>query len=74
MAEVKRAIKLSIRANPDSEVYAMASKAVELNGGYCPCSLKQTPDTKCMCKSFREKQEEGECQCGRFIKTTADNT
>ena len=37
------------------------------NGGYCPCRLQKTPDTKCMCKEFRE-QEEGECHCGLYVK------
>ena len=37
------------------------------NDGYCPCASKKTPDTKCMCKSFRE-QEQGECHCGLYIK------
>ena len=34
---------------------------------HCPCSLEKTPDTKCMCKEFRE-QTEGMCHCGLFIK------
>ena len=37
------------------------------NNGYCPCKIQKTPDTKCMCKEFRE-QEEGECHCGLYIK------
>ena len=41
--------------------------AVEDNGGYCPCMVERTPDTKCMCKDFRE-QESGLCHCGRFEK------
>lgn len=41
--------------------------AVEANGGYCPCMVERTPDTKCMCKDFRE-QDSGLCHCGRFEK------
>lgn len=37
------------------------------NGGYCPCLVKKTPDTKCPCKDFRE-MEVGVCHCGRFEK------
>ena len=28
--------------------------AVKANDGYCPCMRARTPDTKCMCKEFRE--------------------
>lgn len=30
--------------------------------------LEQTPDTKCMCKAFREQDYPGECHCGKFVK------
>jgi hypothetical protein len=45
---------------------------VEANGGFCPCAIWQTPDTKCMCKDFRE-QESGECHCGRFEKVMVED-
>ena len=38
------------------------------NDGYCPCRIEQTPDTKCMCKEFREQTNTGTCHCGLFIK------
>ena len=38
------------------------------NGGYCPCAVHKTPDTKCMCKEFREQTTPGPCHCGRFMK------
>lgn len=38
------------------------------SGGYCPCKLERTPDTKCICKEFRE-QKSGPCHCGLYIKT-----
>lgn len=41
--------------------------ALKENGGYCPCRLEKTADTRCMCKEFRE-QEAGECHCGLYIK------
>lgn len=41
---------------------------VEACGGYCPCAIFRTADTKCMCKEFREQTEPGECHCGRFEK------
>lgn len=27
------------------------------NGGYCPCMVDKTKDTKCPCKDFREMTE-----------------
>lgn len=49
------------------EVDPSIRENVEANNGYCPCAIWQTPDTKCMCKDFRE-QESGLCHCGRFEK------
>lgn len=40
------------------------------NNGYCPCRIDKTPDTKCICKEFREQIEKGisgECHCGLYI-------
>ena len=38
------------------------------NGGYCPCRLEQTEDTKCPCKEFRGQEDQGECHCGLYYK------
>ena len=42
--------------------------AVKANDGYCPCMRTKTPDTKCMCKEFREQTETGVCHCGLYKK------
>ena len=59
---------MSIKLNPDKEFVKEFIEKVKDNDGYCPCRISKTPDTKCMCKEFRE-QEEGECHCGLYIKT-----
>jgi hypothetical protein len=41
---------------------------VKENDGYCPCAIWKNPDTKCMCKEFRDQKEPGACHCGRFEK------
>ena len=41
--------------------------AVKANDGYCPCMRVKTPDTKCMCKEFKE-QRTGICHCGLYEK------
>lgn len=43
--------------------------AVKANNGYCVCAVSKTPDTKCMCKEFREQTESGVCHCGLYKKT-----
>ena len=58
---------MKISLNPDREFVREIKKELKNNGGYCPCRLIRTPDTKCMCKEFRE-QKSGVCHCGLYIK------
>lgn len=46
---------------------------VQENGGYCPCAIEKTEDTKCICKAFREQEEPGLCHCGRYEKFWEDD-
>lgn len=59
---------MSIRVNTDSKLVEEIRKQLKENGGYCPCSLVRTDDTKCMCREFCE-MESGTCHCGLYIKT-----
>ena len=45
-------------------------KLVDDNGGYCPCAVFHRPETKCICKEFREQKTPGKCHCGRFEKVS----
>ncbi len=38
------------------------------NGGYCVCAIDKNPDTKCMCREFREDIASGPCHCGLYKK------
>ena len=58
---------MAVRLNPDTEMVKDIRKRLKGNNGYCPCNLIKNPDTKCMCKDFRE-QESGMCHCGLYIK------
>lgn len=49
------------------EIDPSVKESVDENDGYCPCLVDRTPDTKCMCKDFREMGE-GVCHCGRYEK------
>lgn len=58
---------MAIRQNPDKEYADEIKRKLKENGGYCPCSLLKTEDTKCRCKEFRQqiaRNEPGYCHCG----------
>lgn len=59
---------LKIKVTDDHEKARKVYKAVHDNDGYCPCELHKTPDTKCMCKSFRTQVTPGPCHCGLYEK------
>lgn len=56
-----------IKVSEDKEVVKAIKEGLKKNDGYCPCRIERTPETKCMCKEFRE-QTEGECHCGLYVK------
>lgn len=57
-----------IKFTDNVELKEEIQQKLKENNGYCPCRIIRTPDTKCMCKEFRE-QKIGECHCGLYIKT-----
>lgn len=43
--------------------------AIKKNGGYCPCRIEKTQDTRCICKDFLKNTKPGEfCHCGLYKK------
>jgi len=53
----------------DKDHAANVMKRLKENDGYCPCRIVKTPDTKCMCKEFREQIKKGvfgKCHCGLY--------
>ncbi|MBP1537536.1 MAG: ferredoxin thioredoxin reductase catalytic beta chain [Ruminococcus sp.] len=64
---------MSIRLNEDKEVVNAIREGLAKKGGYCPCRLEKTPDTKCMCKEFRDQiadpDYEGFCHCMLYYKS-----
>ena len=65
-------MRTRISVNSDQYIVAEVRKALAANEGYCPCKLVHTPDTKCMCREFRE-QSSGMCHCGLYIKTEVED-
>ena len=57
-----------IKVNKNKKLVAEVKQRIKDNNGYCPCRIEQTPDTKCMCKEFREQTNTGTCHCGLYIK------
>lgn len=57
---------VKITTNPDKEYAAKIREKLKENGGYCPCRISKTNDTKCICKEFQkqiEQEIEGYCHC-----------
>jgi len=59
---------MKIMTNTDKELVADIRARLKENDGYCPCRLKKTEDTKCICKEFLEQDSEGPCHCGLYVK------
>ena len=59
---------MKITLNPNKEEVERIRRAVRENGGYCPCQLEKTSDTKCMCTNFVNDPNEGWCHCGLYFK------
>ena len=41
---------MKVTFNENKELVAKVQEGLKRTGGYCPCRLERTPDTKCMCK------------------------
>ena len=63
---------MKVELNTNTELVQEIRQALKENGGFCPCEIEQTPDTKCMCKDFRDKiadpDFEGWCHCKLYYK------
>lgn len=59
---------MNIKMTDNVKLQKIILDKLKENNGYCPCRIEQTPDTKCMCKEFREQTNTGTCHCGLYIK------
>lgn len=63
---------MKIRLNDDPEVVRAVRDGLSKKGGYCPCRLERTEETKCMCREFHEQIDdpefEGYCHCMLYYK------
>lgn len=64
---------MKILLNENEEIVSTVKAGLERTGGYCPCRLERTPDTKCMCKEFRDQIKDpsftGYCHCLLYYKS-----
>ena len=64
---------MKITVNQDEAVVKTVREGLKRTGGYCPCRLEQTEDTKCMCKEFKgqiaDPNFEGFCHCMLYYKS-----
>lgn len=61
---------MRITLNTDKILVKEIQERLKANDNYCPCRLVRTPDTKCMCKEFRDMMTRGEaglCHCGLYM-------
>lgn len=61
---------MKIITNPDKGLVQEIRENLKNNENFCPCRIDKTPDTKCMCKEFRDQIKQGiagECHCGLYI-------
>lgn len=63
---------MKISVNPDAKIANLVREGLKRTGGYCPCRLERTEDTKCICREFREQiadpDFEGFCHCMLYYK------
>ena len=66
----KDAVIMRVILNKDKEIVDSIREELRMNGGYCPCRLIKTDETKCMCEDFKKMIDEGilgECHCGLYV-------
>ena len=63
---------MKIRFNDDAQVVAKVKEGLARTGGYCPCRVQRTEETRCMCLEFRDQIKdpdfEGYCHCYLYYK------
>ena len=63
---------MGVRLNENEEIVKTIREGLKMKGGYCPCRMERTEDTKCICREFREQMAdpdfEGYCHCLLYYK------
>ncbi|MBE6535744.1 MAG: ferredoxin thioredoxin reductase catalytic beta chain [Ruminococcaceae bacterium] len=63
---------MGVRLNENEEIVKTIREGLKMKGGYCPCRMERTEDTKCICREFKEQMAdpdfEGYCHCLLYYK------
>ena len=63
---------MGVRLNENEEIVKTIREGLKMKGGYCPCRMERTEDTKCICREFRKQMAdpdfEGYCHCLLYYK------
>lgn len=68
----KKGFVIMVTLSSDKALVHEIKAKLKDNNNYCPCQLIKSPDTRCMCKSFRDMisgGQEGTCHCGLYVFT-----
>ncbi len=64
---------MAVRLNENKEIVDAIKEGLKKKGGYCPCRVEMTPETKCICKEFQDQiadpEFEGYCHCMLYYKS-----
>ena len=64
---------MAVRLNENKEIVAEIREGLKKTGGYCPCRVERTDDTRGMCREFKEQiaepDFEGYCHCMLYYKS-----
>ena len=71
--KTKKEKVMAVKLNENKEIVEQIREGLKRTGGYCPCRLEKTEETKCMCKEFRDQikdpEFEGYCHCLLYYKS-----
>ena len=63
---------MAVTLNPDAEMVRTIREGLKRTGGYCPCRIQHTEETRCICQEFRRQMAdpefEGYCHCMLYYK------
>ena len=63
---------MKVKFNDNEEIVRTIKEGLQQTGGYCPCRMERTEETKCICSEFRAQMAdpdfEGYCHCMLYYK------
>ena len=64
---------MAVRLNDNKELVNEIREGLKHTGGYCPCRVERSYETKCICREFKEQiadpDFEGYCHCMLYYKS-----